>query len=342
MKLYTIILNPVSGFGTTLKGDTIFGHFCWQAAYDPSLLEGGLERQIAIYHEKPFAVFSTAFPVVEKGKTAFAFKRPEIPFSFMLPAGNNKAEDMRQRKDFKKNKWMFVNKDLHLDVKTANFISDQGLLDEVTGLLSEGTRRQIGKAEKTEFLKLFSQAHNSINRMTQTTGTGSFAPYVKENIYYLPDTKLAVFVLIEEKATDIDRITLGLKRIGRSGFGRDASTGLGRYETEKYYEIPLPRPMDSNVCYTLAPCVPAKDVFRETYFSPFVRFGKHGDRLASYGNPFKSPIIMADEGAVLIPDNKNVFNKPYTGQAVTNISKSIPETVVQGYAPYIPFKLEMN
>lgn len=342
MKLYAIILTPVSGFGTTLKGDTIFGHFCWQAAYDPSLLQGGLEQQIAAYSEKPFAVFSSAFPVVEKEKTAFAFKRPELPFSFMLPAGKDKAEDMRQRKDFKKKKWMLIGEDLHLDVKTANFISDQGLLEEVTGTLSEGTRRQMGKAENAEFLKLFSQAHNSINRMTQTTGTGNFAPYAKENIYYLPDTKLAVFVLIEETATDIDRVTLGLKRIGISGFGRDASTGLGRYKTGKFYELPLSRAVNSNACYTLAPCVPAKGVFKESFFSPFVRFGKHGDRLAAYGNPFKNPVIMADEGAVLIPDNKNFFNRPYTGQAVNNVSKAIPETVVQGYAPYIPFKLEMN
>jgi len=57
VKLYEITIRPVSGFGTPLKGDTLFGHFCWQAAYDASILNGGLNQWIACYAEKPCAVF---------------------------------------------------------------------------------------------------------------------------------------------------------------------------------------------------------------------------------------------------------------------------------------------
>jgi CRISPR-associated protein Csm4 len=342
VKLYTITLKPTSGFGTLLKGDMLFGHFCWQAVYDPSLVEGGFKRQIALYPEKPFAVFSSAFPKLEKEReTIFALKRPELPFSFMLPPQQDKAEDMRQKKEFKKKKWMFVDENLYLDIKSAAFISDNELLKEAQRMLTQGTRRQMKKEETSEFMKIFSQSHNTINRITQTTGTGMFAPYAKDSLYYYPKTELVVFVLIEESATDIDRVIVGLKRIGNWGFGRDASIGLGRFELGEPNELPIPALSDSNACYVLSPCVPEKNAFKEAFFSPFVRFGKHGDKLACFGNPFKNPVIMADEGAVFIPNDKTVFQKPYIGQDVTNVSKAMPETIVQGYAPYLPLKLEI-
>jgi len=66
VKLYEIIIKPESGFGTPLKGDTIFGHICWQVSYNPELLNGGLEKWIACYGERPFAVFSSAWPKIKK------------------------------------------------------------------------------------------------------------------------------------------------------------------------------------------------------------------------------------------------------------------------------------
>jgi CRISPR-associated protein Csm4 len=95
-----------------------------------------------------------------------------------------------------------------------------------------------------------------------------------------------------------------------------------------------------NACYTLAPCVPENDTHSDIFFMPFTRYGKHGDILAKSGNPFKNPVIMADEGAVLIPKSKEVFAKPYIGQAVLNLSKAEPKTVMQGYSLYIPVRVE--
>jgi CRISPR-associated protein Csm4 len=343
LKLYAITIKPTSGFGTAFKGDTIFGHFCWQAAYDATLLDGGLDRQIACYPEKPFAVFSSAFPkLINNQRTTYLLKRPELPFSFLVPAQKDKAADMRQKKDFKKKKWMAVDATLLLDMKTARFMSDRESLSEVQSQLAQKTRRLVKKTELPEFMKGFSQSHNTINRMTQTTGTGMFSPYAKENHYYFPETELVVFVLIEESATDIDRVKLGLERIGTWGFGRDASTGLGRFEVCASEELPLPVLNGTNACYALAPCVPGKDTFKDAFFTPFIRFGKHGDKLASYGNPFKNPVIMADEGAVLIPMDIKAIQKPYVGQAVTKVSKSMPRTVVQGYAPYLPLEMEIS
>ena len=37
----------------------------------------------------------------------------------------------------------------------------------------------------------------------------------------------------------------------------------------------------------------------------------------------------------------SVIDKPYVGQAIGGVSKVEPNTVVQGYAPYIPLKTEI-
>lgn len=342
MKLYAITIKPSSGFGTPFKGDTLFGHFCWQAAYDPGLLNGGLAAQIERYPEKPFAVFSSAFPKLRTAEgNIYLLKRPDLPFSFMVPPQKDKAEEMRDKKDFKKKKWMAVQETLCLDLKKAQFLDDPELLSKITTELSGDARRCIKKTESPKFLKAFSQSHNTINRMTQTTGKGAFAPYAKENQHYFPGIELAVFVLIDESVTDMDRVKKGLERIGVWGFGRDASTGLGRFSVVDCQEMPLPDLTRSNAWYALAPFVPEQGRFADIFFTPFVRFGKHGDKLACQGNPFKNPVIMADEGAVLLTKENDTGRKPFVGRAVTGVSKSMPETVVQGYAPCLPLKFEM-
>lgn len=315
MKLYEITLQPRSAFITPLKGDTLFGHFCWQAAYDPSLVDGGLEQQIALYGKEPFAIFSSAFHRTKKEATWF-LKRPDIPLRF-FPAfvKMTKKERIRTAKEMKNRKWMPVTEPLVLNPARDAF-------------------QDIKQAQIT-----MSHPHNSINRLTDTTGKGMFAPYSTQTAWFFPDTILSVFVLIRETVTDIDRIVSGLRNIGRWGFGKDASTGMGRFDVTGSRELSLPDCSKADAFYTLAPSVPEKGAWQRCFFSPFTRFGKHGAELATGGNPFKNPVIMADEGAVIFPDQSGAERckeSPYTGSAVQNVSKIMPQTVVQGYAPVLP------
>ncbi len=96
-----------------------------------------------------------------------------------------------------------------------------------------------------------------------------------------------------------------------------------------------------NACYTLAPCVPQKGFFTRMFFSPFTRFGRHGDVLAKSGNPYKNPVIMADDGGIFMPEKSEIPDKPYIGSAVTNISKAEPGTVAQGHSLFMPVKVEV-
>jgi CRISPR-associated protein Csm4 len=180
------------------------------------------------------------------------------------------------------------------------------------------------------------QSHNTINRETMTTGEGMFAPYSVAASWFFPETRFAVFVLIDEEATDSDRVRTALERIGASGYGRDSSTGYGRFLVEGCFEKALPVCDEANACYTLAPCVPVADQYKDAFFAPFTRFGKHGDSLATGNNPFKNPAIMADDGALFFPVSSEHFQIPYLGKALQGLSKSEPNTVGQGYAVYLP------
>lgn len=334
MKLYAVTVVPLSGFGTPLKGDTIFGHFCWQAAYDPSLLNGDLDGWVARYPEQPFAIFSSAWPKLPDGR--YALKRPDLPLSFLFKdeSGKDKKARLSKRKEIRKRTWTLIGDKLVFSIDSAEYVTDEALME----ILTNEPGRTKGRLSR--FVVEFAQSHNAINRLTMTTGEGMFAPFSGGGVFYPPGTELVVFVLIDSKATDIERVRRGLDRIGRFGYGRDASTGYGRFSLGDHKSIPIPEAGHSNACYALSPVVPDKGVFKESFFTPFVRYGKHGDRLVGSGNPFKNPVIMADEGAVFVSEKLEIFQKPYMGKAVLGTSKALPQTVVQGYSLYLPFRLE--
>jgi len=343
VKLYEFALEPSSGFATPLKGDTLFGHFCWQAAYDPSLLNGGLEKWVKVYSDRPFAVFSSAWPRIQRDKIQFALKRFDLPASVLFPAkaGEDRKTRILQHKKNMRKKWMLLDEDLSMSLDVVQFIDDQELFRQAAG---NGLEPQTGCAvpvAERQFVSMFAQPHNSINRLTSTTGEAGFTPFSTSSNVYFPGAVLSVFGLIDEEATDVERVATALRRIGCFGYGKDASTGKGRFQIRFARELAMPAQGSSNACYLLAPCVPEKGLFAHTFFSPFTRFGKHGDRLAHARQPFKNPVIMADEGGVLVVHDDSVFAKPYIGRAVLNTSKSQKEAVVQGYSPYLPLRLEI-
>ncbi len=345
MKVYEITIRPLSGFGTPLKGDTLFGQFCWQALYDNSLLGASVEELLQNYDGTPFIVFSSAYiKLYEDGGSEYSYvlRRPALPPRYLK--ANIDQLDYSERKSFKKREWWLVHKKGKIEsLKEGHveYISSKDLWHKLRNRMTAETRDEV--EDEVQLFKPFKQPHNTINRLSGTTGTGAFAPYVSDVVFYPPETKLSIFVGIEESEININGVCEVLERIGELGFGKDASIGMGRFElVNDAEEIDL-RSMGSdspNACYTLSPCVPQKDVFSTIYALPFVRFGKHGDVRARAKNPFKNPVIMADEGGVLKVNNNDVFSKPYIGTSLRGLSKIFPDTVGQGYSLYIPVKLE--
>lgn len=342
MKLYEFIIQPRSPFGTPLKGDTLFGHFCWQARHDPTLLNGRFDDWIALYDEKPFAVFSSVWPKFSGSANSFyALKRPDLPlFRLFREEGRDRKTVMKERKIKAGRKWLKVPENLEICLNEENYVSDADLAALAYGDLTHDVKRIMREMEKRQFKIDYLQPHNTINRQTMTTGDGMFSPYSTSSVCYYPQADLALFILINEEATDYERVHAALERIGSLGFGRDASTGQGRFvlpKLKKKKSQPIQAAMRSmpwHLSYRNGKPI-STPISR---LSP--RYGKHGDLLATSRNPFKCPVVMADEGAVFLPKDMAMCNKSYLGRAIRNISKSEPRTVAQGYAPCLPFKLE--
>lgn len=342
MKFYEITIKPTTSFGTPLKGDTIFGHFCWQAAYDQEILKGGLALWLGRYGEQPCVIFSSAFPKFFTGGRAwYAMKRPDLPLSLLFPGKDKDMHAMiRGLKEKKRLRWMRVESDLTLDLSKAQYHDDSFLSALSFPQARDGVRATMRSSPTKGLCINFDKQQNTINRATMTTGGGMFSPYTVSELSYYPETELSIFCLIDEEATDIEHVSLALKRIGQFGFGRDASAGSGKFQLGKWDETGIPHAGSSDACYALSPLVPEQDTYGEAFFSPFIRFGRHGDVLAKSSNPYKNPVIMADEGAVLVPkDCAKIFKRPYIGTALTGLSKAEAKTVQQGYAIYLPLKI---
>lgn len=346
MKLHEFTLRPLSGFSAPIKGDTLFGLFCWQVVHDPALLKGREEHWFNHYPIKPFAVFSSAFPKLAD-PIQYALKKPDMP-DFMLFKSVTGSCDERQEKAkaLKQKRWWPVEVNSTtgpLKVGRCgpdDLLTDQALLERAAQHAPSAIRHARQLAGE-RFLKTLIQPHNTISRLTDMTGADPFAPYAHRNLFYYPETVLAVFVWFDPDAADSTLIRKGLARIGQWGYGRDASTGMGRFEVVSDAPASMPSADQADALYTLAPAAPEKDSFSQAWFTPFIRFGKHGDRLALSQNPFKTPVIMADEGAVFKPTDRSALNKGYFGRAVTGVSTHAG-TLVQGYAPVLPIKLEGN
>jgi len=346
MKTYEIVIKPLSGFGTPLKGDTLFGQFCWQITYNQHLMGKSLDILLANYQTKPFAIFSSAYPRFCVGDSCYyALKRPDLPMNLVFNLPDDKKQNIERRKDIKAHRWMILQKDKKISsLKELKYRTDAKLFEEdIKAYLSDKTGKDIKGTDSKNFITTFSQSHNKINRLTSTTSAEGFAPFAVEQHVFFPESELVIFAGIDDTVINISQIKECLEMIGKCGFGKDASTGLGRFDVLGTTEIDLTNMGNDspNACYTLSPCVPEKDMFSNMFFTPFTRYGRHGDVLAKSANPFKNPVIMADEGGIFKPKSKEMFHKHYIGTAVTNISKTEPKSVAQGYSLYIPVNVEV-
>lgn len=344
MRIYAITIKPLSPFGTPLKGDTIFGQFCWQAAENQAVLAGGLDHWISCYSERPFAVFSSAWPKINAvNETLYAIRRPELPQS-LLDAPEKDADcetRLKGRKEKKARKWLLIGEDLHIRLAWEFMVNDQKLYERILATLAEDAKKRLRltPVHHQRPVSAAEQQHNSINRLTMTTGKGEFAPYTTDNIHFMPGLELVIFAGLDKEACGIEELKNAFIHMGQWGFGRDASTGLGRFSLESVKELAPPVTEKADACLVLAPCVPEPEKYKAMYFNPFTRFGRHGAQMLHTGKPFKNPVVMADEGAVFVPHVGSFPDKPYIGRAVQNISKAQPEAVCQGYSLYLPMQM---
>ncbi len=303
MQTYCITLKPVTAFGTPLAGDTLFGQLCWTLRHRygndrlNNLLDGYQEGH-------PYAVLSDAFP-------AGYIPLPTLPVAFW------ERDDKNDRKTLKAKRW-FERDKLHLPLAQWQ--------------LHAASDNDIARQQGHNATDI--RAHNTIDRMTGTTGTGMFAPYTRVQTWYAPRCQLQCYAALDENRLAGDELEECLAIIGNTGYGRDASAGLGKFritDMKKHHWIN----QSGTACLTLAPCAPQgmHCKMQESYYRIHTRFGRHGDIAACGSNPFKRPLLMAQTGAVFTLEKES--GSSWIGQGIGSVSFMDPHTVHQGYSPVI-------
>ena len=310
MKTLIAQITPRSSFGGVIRGDTLFGQICWAILHRWG--QGQLDELLSGYTQgRPFLVVSDAFP-------AGFLPRPALPLHrYAEVAGAD-------RKQVKKRNWIPV---VHFAESVDTWLKHAKPEQEVfdADLVKEAVR-----------------PHNTINRMTGTTGTGEFAPYVMPQLRFADGLTFDLYLAHDERL-EIEEIRQLLVDVGLSGYGRDASIGLGKFEVNDTQETQWPAQSNANAWYTLAPSAPQGMKLRSDncWYQPFTRFGRHGDIAVHGGQPFKTPLLLADTAAILTPVEYS--DRAFVGQGLGGdgrLSKAISQTVHQGYAPVLPVSLE--
>lgn len=314
MKSIKVFIRPVSAFATPLAGDTLFGQLCWSirerfgVARLSSLLEGYTSGH-------PFVVVSDGLPALLSAQSIWQvwIRKPALPVVY----DQNNVGTIKERKLLRNRAW------LPLHERTDDFLR---WLDSACEL-PEPTKEQDAVVTQ-----------NSINRMTGTTGSAPFAPR-QTGITVFPVTAFRCIVgCIDESRLSEEDFKVLLEDIGQFGFGKDATTGMGKFEVcaVKTHEEAV---SGASVVTTLAPCAPDTQLLQSDrcYYQPLTRFGRHGNQLAQQ-KAFKAPIMMLSSGALLsfhAPLDRCWFGRGLGGRD-SPISQTLPETVHQGYAPVLP------
>ncbi|WP_105888378.1 type III-A CRISPR-associated RAMP protein Csm4 [Haemophilus influenzae] len=300
MKLYRFTLSPQSAMGTPLVGDTLFGQLCWAVrnrfgeARLTALLEGYTEQ-------RPFMVVSDAFP---QGFLPL----PTLPSKFW----QTKTET--DRKSLKKAQWVNIEDAENSAVK---FWQECALQANV----------KFEKESQDQF-------HNTIDRQTNTTGEGQFAPYSTMLTWFGTVQKFDLYIVLDENRFTLEELQQVLNDVGSFGFGRDASIGLGKFQCINPQVVNFLQ-QNANCYLTLANCAPKNLGLNKEYcyYQITTRFGRHGDIQALSSNPFKKPIILAKPAAIFTPEKYEP--RLFLGNGLSCISHAQPEAVHQGYAPVL-------
>ena len=323
MKTLRITIKPLTAFATPPHGDTLFGQLCWALRNRQG--DAWLTERLQGYTQgNPFLVVSDLFP-------AGYWPRPHLPPEFFVRQEKSNDPD---RKAEKKKIWL-----PHESWEKPLAAWVECCCTEKSVWPPPDKPAWPAPNKPPEGRVHRSQPHNTINRLTGTTGKEGFAPYGVDQIWWPPKARLEAWLLHNPERLSQKALKTALNDIGLTGFGKDASTGLGKFDLESIIEAPLPHQKQSNAWLTLGFCTPQGCGFdsAKSYYQVFTRFGRHGDTAAITGQPFKSPILMARAGAVLTPQEP-FAHRWFVGQGVGGngqLSKAIFETVHQGYAPVV-------
>jgi len=317
---YTIKLTLKSPIVTSFQSDTLFGHICWAINYlkwDEK--EKGVTDFLALYDQRnPPLLISNGFP---KGY---------LPKPIVRPISQEELRSIFGEKNRKKNSYKIKT------IKKAELIPKSDLLQIIKGQISPGILFQklaenFEREEKNrEKRKKEVVHHNTINRITNRVTTGL---YEQEEVFYSEDFN-EFEIYLKTYYFDKDDLKRIFEFISMGGFGKDKSTGKGRFDFSIIEGTDLEGFGNRNGFMTLSSYIPHPGAPTKAYYEILLKYGKLGGSFAGgsaevHNNPFKKPLIMFRAGSTFY-DQGYDESKIY-GSLIPNVHKN-PKIRHYGYA----------
>jgi CRISPR-associated protein Csm4 len=324
---YRICLRLRSALGTPLQGDTMFGHLCW--AWRATRGESWLAEFLAAYgDERAPLVLSDGFPA---GWLPFpSLPQPRLGAA-ADPAAAEAAKALRAVR--------LVRQEWLLEAASA------GLQDALRSLAEEGARDPERLRENVRGGppgRVRATPHVTIDRRSGAVRRPG-GLYAQPD--YLPDDEGRDWVMFARVADDapglVEALGEALAVVGRQGYGRDASAGLGRVEASlEPWQWPA-APQDADAFMALSAFVPRAGDPVEGWWSLRAKFGKLGGWWATgpgpdgRHDPFKRPLLMVDAGAVFRTGRER---RPWYGQLLGGVHR---DSRIRHHALCLPLEVRL-
>jgi len=284
MHHYQITLTPRAPVVTPFFSGTLFGHLCWAYRYREG--ETALTTWLDGFEDHPL-LLSDAFP---EGYLPRPLVAPmERGGRDRLAGGGSRRERVEAHtrlKQYHRRHWI----DLDDWAALRDGYGDASLYERWQARENESGPQGDGATTPESQVR----PHNRIDRQRGTTPESGGLYFVETQVYR-EDARLTVYVATDHLG-QADLQTL-FEDVGRFGYGRDASTGLGQLTVEvRPYEGDLfdhdgPRRMSLSHG-AVDPTTP------NARYKLHTHYGRLGGTFAQDNtSPFKRPILLAEPGA---------------------------------------------
>ncbi len=284
MRLHRYVLRPLSPWGTPLRSDTLYGLVLLRVAEQDG--DAACRALAAAFREgePPFALSSA----VPQGKV-FAPRLPPLPralFRRLAEEGAfRKAQALNLFEALQKYKRFRKLEHLPLDVWLRHAGSLSG-----SSLFKEYVKDEFGTEVPERFAASETEPHVTIHRMTGGAVEGGL--FFNRLTWFAAEARFHLYARTDKPEELLDLLRL----VGDLGFGKDASTGKGRFAVvrdEAFDPAPLERAGPDRLL--LSVCAAPDMAGTAGCYAVEVKRGKAAPGLS----PFKNPLLLLREGGVL-------------------------------------------
>lgn len=315
MNTFKIHLRILSALGTPLAADTLWGHVAWGIRYSQgeSFLSDWLQK-----HEQdcPPLVLSNPMP------KSF-FPRPFLPISgeYSITPTRAAAQQLKQL-----SKYSWISESSWQKVK--NNCTGEGI--------SEAIAEDIQRPNyPRRWLEINSRVRIGVHRFTGgTQGIDGGTLFDSDEWFFASGNEVTVWAASTESQQTIrEWLEAGLT----SGYGRDASAGLGRICVDCIESESLPCCPEANAAVVLGCWIPRKNEPCRGFIRTKLRHGRLGGEFAlSSIRKQKYPVRFIDSGSVVIGQ----ITGSVVGRLHRGVHPELTKVAFPGQSLVVPVKLD--